>query len=1478
MAIKSKIKCEHCDFPRHKIELRKLDLRIVWNLPSKPASKRTVVVDATPRQIFEHPQDQTYATALQNHLDAGFLLFCLRQLPTHTRHALLGPVDPSCFLLMNLLVPPSIVRPYTSQGKRVGLNELTVKLNEIVVANLTLYNQTDPVWYQFIHKLLHKHFDCSRFPPDWIWFETWMEHHQIRPDVIRTVFEYAVDWTQWSSEQSQTWYIQQYVHYWMDMKTQIISTKWMEQYMLLKFYGCIYFDNGRRLHKPDKKTVRTNPYSKGIGERIKGKYGRFRWNLLGKRVDQCARTVIVPESFLDIDELSVPLFIAKQLTISETAQMYNRAKLQQLIIQGASTWPGANSLVKKATNSTIELELLSVMERKTLAAHIELGDIVMRHLQDGDICLFNRQPSLHRSSMMGHRIRVLSNGKGFGLHECVTSTYNADFDGDEMNFFVVQIFEARAEVQEFMMVEHQMYNHQNLGLAFGMKQNPLLVLALLSSLDQWYSREDSMQWIQWWTDSPLALPEPAIVKPIPMWSSRQIVSMIFPPTFSYHRLDVVIDQGEWITGKFDKNHLGTGEGQLFHALLHQMGCQTTKRIFSDLHKFSSDWLLHNGFSCGLSDCFHANETAYSKRTHILDKASETIHRHGAGSSEANITQFLNTLPSFTQPTAHSENRILAMVSSGSKGSMDHFRQIMCMLGQQNNFDGKRFMNPTHPILQKEQTPKYHGLVGKSYLEGLDAHDFFLHCAAGRKGLVDTAVSTAATGYSQRRLIKTFESIFVTWDGYVRTTSQTIINTSYGICNFDVRWLRPYTLQSQLPDFPELWTKLQPSHLDRALTQQLFFGQNIKQSLTKHVHQSNWQMTPIKIEIPFVIEYSWTQFIAMHPDDPNPEDVNLRDMLQPLLKIPKYLIFCVLMADWFASRPLRQDFVRHAKQLYDARFVASGEAVGTVAAESVSEPATQMTLNTFHFAGTAKQNVTNGIPRLRELLFVKENVKTPLIYAHLLRNLHVPVPELHQICETLVQRTFSYFIKQSTIETNHLILEFHHNRLIQCQLTPFSLCAYLRHQLADWEIKINRQPITIHTTCSFVTHASSRVVLQIQLDPCPSNAMSSLLQWMKVDWIVSGVAGVDSAHLYQVSDDHLMSVCGSNDMSLIDLWEVFPIDWHRTFSNRVTEIQSVLGIDAAKYVLFKEMKTCMSLEGTMVHDTHLRLIVDVMTCTGKLLPTDRNGLVELMPENILTRASFEQNMNVLCQAAMLHQEQEMTGVSESIMVGSDLIIGTGASKMIPIDAQQVDGHLSTRVYVTTEACNDYVDFPPTDTPMSEMEWQPYFDLMQTIRTQCVDKCLQYIQSIRQRTPTPVTSSDDTYLSRKRKQNDLVPTDYRPSSPILVPYNSSYHGQHDSSYNENVSMDVDDDDDSSNAIPLNVGDNPSNKSAGNNPSNDVDELTVESLVSCMRSLPPRPETSISEALTLMQSLVSKQTAVSTLSALSTLSDLSSSLSSL
>eukprot|EP00834_Sanchytrium_tribonematis_P003158 NODE_114_length_18474_cov_1.567510.p2 type:complete len:1022 gc:universal NODE_114_length_18474_cov_1.567510:587-3652(+) len=581
---------------------------------------------------------------------------------------------------------------------------------------------------------------------------------------------------------------------------------------LLQYHVATYMDND--ISGQPQALQKSGRPLKSIRARLKGKEGRLRGNLMGKRVDFSARTVITGDPNLSIDEVGVPLSIAKNLTFPEMVMSYNIDKLQDLVRRGPHQHPGACYVIKD-TGERIDLRYT----RNSGDIILQYGFIVERHLCDGDIIIFNRQPSLHKMSMMGHKVRVMPAGSTFRLNLSVTSPYNADFDGDEMNMHVPQSLGARAEIQELCMVPKQIITPQSNRPVMGIVQDTLCGVRKFTLRDTFMDEafvHNIMMWVPEWNGD---IPNPAILKPKKLWTGKQILELIIPKqinlvTFhSQHPDDektemsvgdtkVVIQNGALLSGIVCKKTVGTSAGGLIHVIVNECGPDQAKLFLNGCQTIVNYWLLHHSFSIGIGDTI-ADRTTMEAINDQIRKSKETVdeiikdaqlgiltQKPGMTlreSFEADVNKELNQCRDLTGKSAQGalkdHNNVKQMVVAGSKGSFINISQMSAVVGQQN-VEGKRisfgFRYRALPHFTKDDnSPDARGFVENSYLRGVTASEFFFHAMGGREGLIDTAVKTAETGYIQRRLVKALEDVMVKNDGTVRNSIGDIIEFCYG---------------------------------------------------------------------------------------------------------------------------------------------------------------------------------------------------------------------------------------------------------------------------------------------------------------------------------------------------------------------------------------------------------------------------------------------------------------------------------------------------------------------------------------------------------------------------------------------------------------------------------------------------------------------------------------------------------------------------
>ncbi|KAH1164650.1 hypothetical protein KIL84_020645 [Mauremys mutica] len=556
---------------------------------------------------------------------------------------------------------------------------------------------------------------------------------------------------------------------------------------------------------------------KSLKQRLKGKEGRVRGNLMGKRVDFSARTVITPDPNLSIDQVGVPRSIAANMTFAEIVTPFNIDRLQELVRRGNSQYPGAKYIIRD-NGDRIDLRF----HPKPSDLHLQIGYKVERHMCDGDIVIFNRQPTLHKMSMMGHRVRILP-WSTFRLNLSVTTPYNADFDGDEMNLHLPQSLETRAEIQELAMVPRMIVTPQSNRPVMGIVQDTLTAVRKFTKRDVFLERGEVMNLLMFLSTWDGKVPQPAILKPRPLWTGKQIFSLIIPGhincirTHSTHPDDedsgpykhispgdtkVIVENGELIMGILCKKSLGTSAGSLVHISYLEMGHDTTRLFYSNIQTVINNWLLIEGHTIGIGDSI-ADAKTYQDIQNTIKKAKQDVieviekaHNNELEPTPGNtlrqtfenqVNRILNDARDKTGSSAQKSlseyNNFKSMVVSGAKGSKINISQVIAVVGQQN-VEGKRipfgFKHRTLPhFIKDDYGPESRGFVENSYLAGLTPTEFFFHAMGGREGLIDTAVKTAETGYIQRRLIKSMESVMVKYDATVRNSINQVVQLRYG---------------------------------------------------------------------------------------------------------------------------------------------------------------------------------------------------------------------------------------------------------------------------------------------------------------------------------------------------------------------------------------------------------------------------------------------------------------------------------------------------------------------------------------------------------------------------------------------------------------------------------------------------------------------------------------------------------------------------
>lgn len=789
--------------------------------------------------------------------------------------------------------------------------------------------------------------------------------------------------------------------------------------------------------------------------------------------------VITPDPNINIDQIGVPEAFALKLTYPVPVTPWNVLQLRKLVMNGPLVHPGA-CFIESGTGSKIAIAR-DEKKREALADTLlkpERNDgikIVHRHLQNGDVLLLNRQPSLHKPSIMAHKARILKDEKTFRLHYSNCKSYNADFDGDEMNAHFPQNEVGRSEAYNLVNVASNYLVPKDGTPLGGLIQDHMISGVKMSLRGRFFGKGDYhqlvFQGLSHKTGNIKLLP-PTILKPIMLWSGKQVFSTIIlnlipkgkPPINltstakigsnaweiakarkwkaggtklvgnAMTEAEVLIRGGELLIGILDKNHYGATPYSLVHCMYELYGGDVSTQLLSSLTKVFTIFLQWEGFTLGVHDILvlaeadqKRAEIVKSSRTigkmvtcQVLDISEETpddelvVKLEEAYSKDSKFRATLDrkyktTMDTFTNDINRTclpagllckfpDNNLQLMVMSGAKGSTVNTMQISCLLGQ-IELEGKRpplmisgKSLPSFPMF--ECSPKSGGFIDGRFMTGIQPQDFFFHCMAGREGLIDTAVKTSRSGYLQRCLIKHLEGLTVSYDGTVRDSDDTVVQFLYGEDGMDI--LKSQFLKlKQMSFLNENRDAIVVDELLESLRNSPEVDESIKKILKriktyKKKHGSTIQ-TAMRCEKRLTKKCPPTVTSQFAP---NRYFGSLSESTEEILE--KFL----------RSSCDDPDQVRNMMHIKTTKALAEpGEPVGLIAAQSIGEPSTQMTLNTFHFAGRGDMNVTLGIPRLREILMMASaNIKTP----------SMEIPFLNQSSETLEKTADKFRIRLNQV--------------------------------------------------------------------------------------------------------------------------------------------------------------------------------------------------------------------------------------------------------------------------------------------------------------------------------------------------------------------------------------------------------------------------------------------------------------------------------
>ncbi|KAF7797788.1 hypothetical protein EIP86_008990 [Pleurotus ostreatoroseus] len=904
----------------------------------------------------------------------------------------------------------------------------------------------------------------------------------------------------------------------------------------------------------------------------------------------------------------------------------------------------------------------------------------------------------------------------------------------------------------------------------------------------WNQVQNILLWVPEWDST---VPTPVIIKPKPLWTGKQILSMCIPRGINIHRSPdpkssnpvfddgMLIENGEIIFGIVDKKTVGSAQGGLIHVVFREKGPEATQGLFTALQQVVNYWLFHNGFSIGIGDTIAdrktmahiAEQIAIRKQNvvNIIDDAAHDRLKPQLGmticeSFESKVERELNLARDqngqYAQKHLKEDNNVKQMVVAGSKGSFINISQMSVCVGQQI-VEGRRipfgFRHRTLPHFTKDDfSPEARGFVENSYLRGLTPQEFFFHAMAGREGLIDTAVKTAETGYIQRRLVKALEDVMVCYDGTVRNSLGDLIQFVYGEDGMDGAFIErqnietfaltnrefehdyrvdvtdpsggflPGVLQIGLDDsslklqgkLDEEFTQLSE---DRRLLRKTIFPrtdptaprylpvnlQRIVQNAIQIFHID--RRKPSDLEPSYIIDSVrelCDRLVVARGDDPLSKEAQANATLMFRMHLRATFAARRVLERYHLNREAFEWVLGEVESKFNQSLASPGEMCGTLAAQSIGEPATQMTLNTFHYAGVSSKNVTLGVPRLKEIINVATNIKTPSLTVYLtpeyskadvlakqvqqelaytsLRTVtaaveiwYDPDPVTTIIEEDSVFVESFFAIPDEEVEQKlHLQspwllrLELDRAKMIDRKLTM----AYVAGRIAEsfktdlfviWS-EDNSEKLII---CCRVLGGADKEddgmgsveedIFLRQLENTMLNSVS-----------LRGVQGIERVFLLE--HDKIIEtpegaiearsdkewVLETDGVNLKTVMTIEGVDFTRTYSNNCVEIFNVLGIEAARAAIMKEMRNFIEFDGSYVNYRHLVLLCDLMTHRGSLMAITCHG-INRADTGALMRCSFEETVEILMEAAAVGEKDDCHGIVENVVFGQMAPMGTGA---------------------------------------------------------------------------------------------------------------------------------------------------------------------------------------------------------------------------
>lgn len=561
---------------------------------------------------------------------------------------------------------------------------------------------------------------------------------------------------------------------------------------LLQYHVTTYFNN-ETPGVPVARHRSTKPL-KTLAQRLKGKEGRLRYNLSGKRVNFSARTVISCDAMLTINQVGVPMRIAETLTVPIYTTHWNMELAKDYLKR--TEYPMVLNVISKEGIR----KRVTDANREELLKSLQPGYILERQLIDGDLALFNRQPTLHRLSLMAHRVKVLP-GKTLRLNTSVAAPYNADFDGDEMNLHVPQSLEAQAEARYLMQPKDQVLSPRDGKPIMFIEEDEIAGLYMLVNENARFAKDEASRMLCAVGIS--ELPKPGKDG---MYSGREIFSMILPKDFDFAygsgNKKVVIKKGELAEGMLGVETVGGAGGVLIREIFHRYGADFTEAFLKNMCTLSLIAAYAHGITISIKDYYETDAMNKEKARIINDaeeKAGAIVQRYKEKKLDAlpgysrretlelelrvQLDIARSIAAKFLESSLTPDNNAYLMAVIKARGNILNFVQTSMLLGQQavrGRRPSRGYSGRILPFFKRnDMRPEARGFIKSSYLEGLTPIELYLHAMGARDSAMTKSLITAVSGYLQRRLINALQDFYSDSQGAVKDAGGALIETLYG---------------------------------------------------------------------------------------------------------------------------------------------------------------------------------------------------------------------------------------------------------------------------------------------------------------------------------------------------------------------------------------------------------------------------------------------------------------------------------------------------------------------------------------------------------------------------------------------------------------------------------------------------------------------------------------------------------------------------